>query len=152
MRGGLSRSSGEGVRSEAVIVSGVPRGKGFHRRGVGLEYHLSHGSLGRPVAVVVGLRTAGDGLPYRRGRLCGLALGRRGSGWPKLCPLTVVQKWGSRVQLERGMGRLGTSPAWTVKVPFEVCTVMRFAGYVSVWPRYSGEHLLSSIVCVCVCV
>ena len=32
------------------------------------------------------------------------------------------------------MGRLGTTPAWTVKVPFGVCTVMWLVGYVSVCP------------------
>ena len=36
--------------------------------------------------------------------------------------------------INRGMGMLGTTPAWTVKVPFGVCTVMWLVGYVSVCP------------------
>ena len=99
----LSLSSGGGVCSEAVIVSGVPRG--MESVDCRVVFRGTRRRRSRTRRAVVGL-------PCRHaGYATGVVLpGDVGDGVSGALPLTVFQRWGSPAQL-RGMGRFGTTPA-----------------------------------------
>ena len=67
------------------------------------------------------------GLPCRQaGYATGMVLPRDVGVGVSGAPL--LPKMGQSRPIKRGMGRFGTTPAGTVKVPFGVCTVMRIVG------------------------